>query len=186
MRVPRGLARSLFLPIGPAPSGPSPYGSAGNLLVRLVLPGIGLLPGFAALLGVVFAVSGTSCPTFFGRAMPACTRSLALYLLILAGVIASFMIAWRATFQHRWSRALALLTLSGVASLAVPVGFFELVYGSSGVNPLPPLTSSSAWEGWLVLALASLFWGLYLIAEVSAATRVRNAREERRHTLGLD
>ncbi len=180
-----GLLRSLFLPIGPTPPPDPAFAPSRNLLLKLLLPGLGLLGGVGVLLAAAFLSYGAACPPSLPGVAARCTGSLGYYLLILVGVLASLVAAWQATYQMRRGRARGLLVVSALCSITTPIGIWELTYGSSSLSPLPPLTSSAAWEGWLILALGGLFWGLYVIAELLAATQVRHFREERRRALGL-
>ncbi len=185
MRAPVGLLGTLLLPLGPQPPPDPTFAPSRNLLIRLLLPGLGLLGGVGVLLAAAFLSFGAACPPSLPGAAARCTSSLGYYVLILVGVLASLVAAWQATYQMRKGRARGLLAVSALCSITTPVGLWELTYGSSSLAPLPSLTSSAAWEGWLILALGGLFWGLYVIAEMTVATQVRHLREERRHALGL-
>ncbi len=185
MRAPRGWLGTLFLPLGPQ-SPPDPaFAPSRNLLLRLLLPGLGLLGGVGVLLAAALLSYGAACPPYLPGVAARCTSSLGYYVLILVGVLASLLAAWQATYQMRKGRARGLLLVSALCSVTTPIGLWELTYGSSSLSPLPPLTSSAAWEGWLILALGGLIWGLYVIAELTVASQVRHFREERRHALGL-
>jgi hypothetical protein len=185
MRAPAGLLGTLFLPLGPQPPPDPAFAPSRNLLVRLLLPGLGLLGGVGVLLAAIFLSYGAACPPMLPGAASRCTSSLGYYLLMLVGVLASLLAAWQATYQIRRGRARGLLAVSALCSITTPLGLWELTYGSSSLSRLPPLTSSGAWVGWLVLALGALFWGLYVIAEMAVAAQVRDLRAQRRRALGL-